>query len=40
MDLLNIPLPEFLPDCDKFSTVDYYETKRGCCFGTWGEMNV
>ncbi|KAG7262498.1 hypothetical protein CRUP_035424 [Coryphaenoides rupestris] len=28
MDLLNIPLPEFLPDCDKFSTVDYYETKR------------
>ncbi|CAL8299862.1 unnamed protein product [Merluccius merluccius] len=28
MDLLSTPLPEFLPECDKFSTVDYYETKR------------
>ncbi|CAL8257346.1 unnamed protein product [Lota lota] len=28
MDLLNTPLPEFLPECDKFSIVDYYEPKR------------
>ncbi|CAL8284898.1 unnamed protein product [Arctogadus glacialis] len=28
MDLLNTPLPEFLPECDKFSVVDYYEPKR------------